>query len=86
MKKVELKTMKLQEEADKLKATLKEKETMYRITKFKLNELKRNIKHTQLKPLDTIKPKEPLIVADKINPTNQQVMAGLKNRASLSPR
>ena len=35
---------------------LKEKDTMYRIASFKLSEVTRNIKHSQLKPLE--KPRE----------------------------
>ena len=35
---------------------LKEKDTMLRIAKFKLSEVQRNIKHTQLKPIE--KPRE----------------------------
>ena len=46
VKKVEGKTKVLQQQAEDLKATLKEKETMLRIAKFKLSELQRNIKHS----------------------------------------
>ena len=42
---------KLQNELDDLKRKLKEKEQMYRISQFKLNELKRTTKHGQLKPI-----------------------------------
>lgn len=35
-----------------MRQKLKEKDTLLRISKFKLNEVTRNIKHGQLKPLD----------------------------------
>ena len=37
--------------ADKLRKELKEKEQEQRISQFKLNELRRSVKHNQLKPL-----------------------------------
>ena len=51
MKKVENKTKALQNQAEELKLKLKEKDTLLRIAKFKLSEVQRNIKTTQLKPI-----------------------------------
>jgi len=42
---------KLETELEDLKRKLKEKEQMYRISQFKLNELKRTTKHGHLKPI-----------------------------------
>jgi len=85
---VETKTKGLKQQADELKHKLKEKETLLRIAKFKLSEMQRNIKHTQLKPLDAIKSKvDPLqISSEKRDPTKQQVKAGIKARSISSPR
>jgi len=47
LKKVEGKTKGMQQQADELKLKLKEKETMLRIAKFKLNEVNRNISFGQ---------------------------------------
>jgi len=46
---------KLQAELEELKRKLKEKEQMYRISQFRLNELKRTTKHGQLKPIQEVK-------------------------------
>ena len=45
MKKVESKTKTLEMEANDLRLKLKEKESLLRITKYKLNEVSRGIKH-----------------------------------------
>ena len=42
----------LQAELDQLNMQLKEKEQIHRISQYKLNELKRSLKHNQLKPLN----------------------------------
>lgn len=41
----------MREKRDELKRILKEKEQEQRISQFKLNEVKRTIKHNQLKPI-----------------------------------
>jgi hypothetical protein len=43
----------LEIKAEELKLKLKEKETMLRISKFKLSDVNRNIKHGTLKPIDS---------------------------------
>ena len=47
LKKVENKTKSMSQQAEELKLKLKEKETMLRIAKFKLNEVNRNISYGQ---------------------------------------
>ena len=51
MKKIENSTKGLEIKAEELRIKLKEKETMLRISKFKLSEVSRSIKHGQLKPI-----------------------------------
>ena len=51
LKKIDNQTKSLETRVDELKVKLKEKEMMLRISKFKLSEINRNIKHGQLKPI-----------------------------------
>lgn len=53
LKKIENQTKTLELKAEELKLKLKEKETMLRISKFKLSDVNRNIKHGTLKPIDS---------------------------------
>ena len=46
-----LQIQELTSELESLKTQLKEKEQLNRISSYKLNDLKRSIKHNQLKPL-----------------------------------
>ena len=51
LKQVEKRLKELQDKADELRKELKEKEQEQRISTYKLNELRRSLKHNQLKPI-----------------------------------
>lgn len=51
LKKIDNQTKSLETKVDDLKTKLKEKEMMLRISKYKLSEINRNIKHGQLRPI-----------------------------------
>ena len=60
----------MQATLEQLKTQLKEKEQLQRISTYKLSELKRTIKHNQLKPIKVEEKPTPLAVGNEGKPIN----------------
>ena len=74
----------MQENLELLKTQLKEKEQLQRISTYKLSELKRTIKHNQLKPLKVEEKPTPVAIGNEGKPIHsaslelKRAITGLK--------